>query len=245
MAEAQHEEPVQPRKEGNGADHPRAPSGEEVVVAEKKSRRNRFVLTAAAAVALLVALLWWLHARKFEDTDDAQVDGYITSVSSRVAGNVLKVLVQDNQPVKEGDALVELDTADLEVALAQARANVAQAEAAVAAEQPNVSITATSNKTTVQAAEDEVANAQADLEAARRDLDQAIASNRFAQQQKERASQLVASDTIPQAEYDQRVSAADVAQAGVEAAHKHVDQRQARLQTAQARQVEAKANAPR
>jgi membrane fusion protein, multidrug efflux system len=197
------------------------------------------------ALAAVAALLWWLHARKFEDTDDAQVDGYITAVSSRVPGTVLRVLVEDNQTVKQGDVLVELDTADLEVAFAQARAAVAQAEAAVAAEQPTVSITATSNRATVQSAEDEVANAEADLEAARRDLDQAQASNRFAQQQKERASQLLASKTVPQAEFDQRASAADVAQAAVAAARKRVDQRQARLQTAQARVVEARANAPR
>ena len=122
---------------------------------------------------------------------------------------------------------------------------MAQAQAAFAAEQPSVSITATSNRATVQSTEDEVANTEADLEAARRDLDQALASNRFAQQQKERASQLLASNTVPQAEFDQRASAADVAQAAVAAARKRVDQRQARLQTAQARLVEARANAPR
>src|SRR5204863_5007325 len=55
----------------------------------------------------------------------------------------------------------------------------------------------------------------------------------------------LASKTVPQAEFDQRASAADVAQAAVAAARKHVDQRQARLQTAQARLVEARANAPR
>ena len=197
------------------------------------------------ALVAVAALLWWLHARKFEDTDDAQVDGYITAVSSRVPGTVLRVLVEDNQPVKQGDVLVELDAADLEVAAAQARAAVAQAQAAFAAEQPSVSITATSNRATVQSTEDEVANTEADLEAARRDLDQALASNRFAQQQKERASQLLASNTVPQAEFDQRASAADVAQAAVAAARKRVDQRQARLQTAQARLVEARANAPR
>src|SRR5207245_7277620 len=102
------------------------------------------------------ALLWWLHARKFEDTDEAQLDAYITAVSPRVTGTVSRVLVEDNQTVNQGDLLVELDTADLEVALAQARAAVAQAEAGVAAEQPVVSITATSHRATVQSAEAEV-----------------------------------------------------------------------------------------
>jgi membrane fusion protein (multidrug efflux system) len=108
-----------------------------------------------------------------------------------------------------------------------------------------VSITATSNRTSVQVAEDEVANAQADLEAAQRDLEQAEANDRFAQQQRQRATQLLASQTIPQAEFDQRSTAAEVTRAAVAAARKHVDQRVARLQTAQARLAEARSNAPR
>ena len=241
MADQQVEER---KRDGNGAERPEQPERPEVAGVKPKARARLRVGLGLAVVAV-GALLWWLHARKFEDTDDAQVDGYITAVSSRVPGTVVRVHVEDNQTVKQGDVLVELDTADLEVALAQARAAVAQAEAAVAAEQPNVSITASSNRATLQSAEDEVANAEADLEAARRDLDQAQASNRFAQQQKERAAQLLASKTVPQAEFDQRASAADVAQAAVAASRKRVDQRQARLQTAQARLVEARANAPR
>jgi membrane fusion protein (multidrug efflux system) len=211
----------------------------------ERKRKKRVRIAIGVSLLLAAGFIWWLHARKFEDTDDAQIDGYITAVSSRVPGTVLKVLVEDNQPVKQGDLLVELDKADLEVALAQARASVAQAQAALEAEQPNVSITATSNRTTVQAADDEVSNTEADLEAARRDLDQAEANNRFAQQQRERAEQLLASKTIPQAEYDQRVSAADVARAAVGSARQRVDMRRAKLQTAQSRLQEARANAPR
>jgi len=232
------------RREGNGGARP-GQKPEVPAESPEKKRQKRIRIAAGVAVVGVAALLWWLHARNFEDTDDAQIDGYITAVSSRVPGTVMKVLVEDNQLVKQGDPLVELDTTDLDVAVAQARAAVAQAEASLQAEQPNVSITATSNRTTVQAAEDEVSNTQAELEAARRDLDQADANNRYAQQQKERAAQLLASKTVPQAEYDQRVSAADVAQAAVGSARQRVDQRKAKLQTAQSRLVEARANAPR
>ena len=239
MSEQQLEEE---RRQGNGGARPeRRPELDAPAEPAKKSRMRLRVGLGLAVVAV-AALLWWLHARKFEDTDDAQVDGYITAVSSRVPGTVL---VEDNQAVKKGDLLVELDTADLEVAVAQAGAAVAQAEAAVAEEQPSVSITATSNRAMVKSAEDEVANTEADLEAARRELDQALATNRFAQQQKERAAQLLTSNTVPQAEFDQRSSAADVALAAVASAQKRVDQRRARLQTAQARLVEARSNAPR
>jgi membrane fusion protein, multidrug efflux system len=242
MSEQQLEEG---RRQGNGDVRPGQQRQQEVSAVPAKKSRTRLRVGVGLAVVAVAALLWWLHARKFEDTDDAQVDGYITAVSSRVPGTVVRVLVEDNQTVKQGDPLVELDTADLEVAVAQARAAEAQAEAAVAQEEPSVPITATSNRAAVQSAEDEVANAEADLEAARRELDQAIATNRFAQQQKERAEKLLASNTVPQAEYDQRSSAADVASAAVASAQKHVDQRRARLQTAQARLMEARANAPR
>src|SRR5205814_3167358 len=100
---------------------------------------------AGVVVAGIVVLAWWLHARKFEDTDDAQIDGNITAVSPRVPGTVVAVHVVDNQQVKPGDPLIDLDPIDLDVALAQARANVAQAQAAYEAENPSVAMTQTSN----------------------------------------------------------------------------------------------------
>ena len=72
-----------------------------------------------------------------------------------------------------------------------------------------------------------------------------MARDKFAQQQKQRGQMLLTAKTIPQADYDQRVSAADAAAAAVAAARQRVDQRRARLTTAQARFSEARANAPR
>ena len=246
MSEQQVEET---RRAGNGAAVPRRADQQQepdTKQAQKAApdRRKRILILAGVAVALVAGLLWWLHARKFEDTDDAQVDGYISAVSPRVAGTVLRVLVDDNEQVKAGDVVVELDTTDLEVALAQARAAVAQAQAALAAEEPNVAITQTSNRTAVQTAEDEVLNTQADLEAARRELDQAVANDRFAQQEKERFAQLLKTSTVPQQQYDQKAAAADVTHAAVASARKRVEQRVAKLQQAQARLQEARANAP-
>jgi len=239
MSEQVHEEE---RREGNGHDTEKQAEPRKD---PKKARRNKIIAIAAVAVALVIALVWWLHARHFEDTDDAQIDGNITAVSSRVPGTVVAVHVEDNQQIKAGDLLIELDQADLQVSLSSARAAVALAQAQLEAEQPGVPITQTSNRATVQSAQDEVANSQADLEAARKDLDQAVARDKFAQQQKQRGQMLLTAKTIPQADYDQRVSAADAAAAAVAAARQRVDQRRARLTTAQARFSEARANAPR
>ena len=210
-----------------------------------KKRSLRLPVAAALLLVALGALGWWLYARHFEETDDAQIDGDISAVSPRVPGTVTSVHVVDHQEVKQGDLLVELDPTDLEVAVAQARAAVAQAEAAYQAENPNVAITETSNRASVSTAEDDVQNARAELSAAQHDLDQAEAQNRLAQLQLQRGKQLLASNTISQADYDQRLSAADVARANVEAARQRIAQKQAKLDTTETRLRETRQNAPR
>jgi membrane fusion protein (multidrug efflux system) len=222
------------------------PAGGPEAGEDARRRRTRRVRIAVAAAALaLVALAWWLHARRYEDTDDAQIDGDISAVSPRVAGTVLAVHVVDNQQVKAGQVLVEIDTADLEVALAQARASVAQAEAQLAAETPSVVITATANRATVQGADSDVETARTDLEAAERELEQAEANDKLAQMQLDRSKRLLAGASIAQAEHDQRVATADVARAAVEAARRRLGGRRARLAAALVRQQEAHQNAPR
>jgi membrane fusion protein (multidrug efflux system) len=158
---------------------------------------------------------------------------------------VSAVHVVENQWVKAGDVLVELDPSDLAVAVAQAKAALAQADAAYEAELPTVSMTETSNRASVTNADAEQANAEADLEAAERELDQADANNRYAQLQRKRAEKLLASTAISQAEFDQQSTAADAAEAALKAARKHVDQRRARLATAHARRSETRLNSPR
>jgi membrane fusion protein (multidrug efflux system) len=73
----------------------------------------------------------WNYLASYESTDDAQIEGYIDPVSSRINGTVVRVAVEDNQRVKGGDLLVQLDPRDYQVAVDQARANLAQSEAQV------------------------------------------------------------------------------------------------------------------
>ena len=233
------EQPAAPPLPGEGR------AGPVPAPAPAREGRKRVFILAGVAVVVVAGFLWWLHARQFEETDDAQIDGNLSAVSSRVVGTVTAIHVEDNQAVKQGDPLLELDASDLAVALAQARAQVALAEAQLQAESPSVSITQTSNRASVASADDDIDNARAELEAAQRDLDQAEANNRFAQQQRERAATLIASRTIPQAEFDQRSSAADAAAAAVAAAKKRIDQRRARLASAQTHAGETRANGPR
>src|SRR5207248_3483265 len=76
---------------------------------------RRPLMLAATAVLLLAAIiggtLWWLEARKWQSTDDAFIDAHIVRVASQVVGRVGGVLVDDNQEVKQGDKLIEIDPA--------------------------------------------------------------------------------------------------------------------------------------
>ena len=88
-------------------------------------------------VALLVVAggLWvanFIHrVLVFEETDDAYIDGHVHQVSSRVAGSVTDVLVDENQVVRAGQVLVRLDRLEFDIALQEAKAALAQAQAGV------------------------------------------------------------------------------------------------------------------
>ncbi len=90
---------------------------------------NRIFQVTAAAVALLVIGYFLYEATIHESTDDAYTTGHVHTISARVTGTVLKVNVDDNELVKQGEVLVVLDPTDFEVQVAQAEANYAKAKA--------------------------------------------------------------------------------------------------------------------
>src|SRR5437879_2159087 len=95
----------------------------------RKSPRFKAALVGGIAVAVVVIVVWWLHAAAWESTDDAQVDAHIYAISSRISGHVVKVNVDDNDVVKAGDVLVEIDPADYEVTKQRYEAELADAKA--------------------------------------------------------------------------------------------------------------------
>ena len=103
--------------------------------AEEKKRslfRRPGVIVAAAALAIAgigYGAFAMFHSFTHESTDDAFVDVHTVSVSPKIAGRVAVVHVNDNQLVKKGDVLVEIDPGDFQVALAQAKANLAKDKA--------------------------------------------------------------------------------------------------------------------
>jgi len=94
-------------------------------------RRNLILTILLLLVAAAVAVPGWRYLSSYEDTDDAQVDGHIIAVSSRINGTIVGVYVVDTQPVREGQLLAEIDPADYVVAIEGARARLGQAQAQV------------------------------------------------------------------------------------------------------------------
>jgi len=194
----------------------------------------------------------------YETTDDAQVDGHLNPVSARINGTLAAVHVVDNQMVKAGEPLADIDPRDYQVAVEQARAAVAQAQAQVRAEDPNIPIVETSNRTAVSAAEAEVLSAQAAVAVAEGDyhaeaakIHEAEANAAKAQSDLARYKELVDKDDIPRQTYDQAIAAAKASAATVEsnrasaaAAERLVEQRRAELAQSQSRLSEASANGP-
>jgi len=103
--------------------------------------RRRAIIVIVVAILVVVAVAFWWYGTFSEDTDDAQVNGHLIQVSSRIAGQVLKVDVEENQLVRQGDVIAELDPADYQVAVENAQAALASAQANAAAANVNVPLT--------------------------------------------------------------------------------------------------------
>src|SRR5262249_57137635 len=98
-------------------------------------------MVAVTMAAFGVGLGYYLHARAYETTDDAFIDGSVVQISPKVGGYATKVAVNDNQHVKKGDLLVEIDSRDYENRVLQVRAQLQAAESRQKAAQLNLALT--------------------------------------------------------------------------------------------------------
>jgi membrane fusion protein, multidrug efflux system len=188
-------------------------------------RPARLVLALVVTIALGVAGLHiWNFLQSYEWTDDAEIDGHLDPISTRVDGTVVAVYVEDTYHVKAGQPLVDLDARDYEVEVAHAAAELAQAQQATRAAQQNYDLS--------------VANVAA-----------AIATNNKAQLDVARYRQLLKGQVIARETYDEiakigKVDAAAVKadRASVAAAARLIGQAKAGVQSAQAALDRARLN---
>lgn len=123
--------------------------------------RTRLILGGAILLAVFLGLYLYFHNR--ETTDDAQVDGHITPIAAKVYGRVGKVLAKDNQQVKAGQVIVELEQGDYQAALDEAKAELALAEGEARSAGVDVPRTSENVASDTSNANAQLSGAQADL----------------------------------------------------------------------------------
>ena len=194
---------------------------EDTEASHPPSRRRGILVVGIAAVVLVAVGLWW-RSTYSEDTDDAQINGHLIQISARISGHVTKVYVEENQKVKRGDPIVELDPRDFEVAVENAEAALASAKAAAAAANVNVPIIAVNTGSSLRSATANLAGAEAgvvqaeeQLNAARARVQQAQANNFKAQSDLRRYKPLVERDIISKQQYDAALAAANASEAAL------------------------------
>ncbi len=207
-------------RDGQSVQAPRDPGP--VAQEDRRPGRKRKLVLGALGVAVLAALLVFGVSRVEEmlntvSTDDAYVNGHVTFVAPRVAGQVSRVLVDDNNRVHKGDLLAELDKEPYQVAVSEKQAAVdtatADLQAANAAARA-VEAQAMSQRWNLQHAVEAVDSQVALLHARVAAIDKSKAALVLAQLEFDRARQLVGRDDVPREVYDRRQ--AELTTAGAE-----------------------------
>jgi membrane fusion protein, multidrug efflux system len=178
--------------------------------APRRSRRPFIILgVVLAAIALGCVGYWWLN-RNYITTDDAEIDGHVYTIAPQIAGRVARVLVDDNEHVRAGQVLVELDGRDQQIALDKAQAALVQSRAQLGVTQAQA----------VEAAAQRL-QSDATLQQAQQDFDRFTRVNRSAvtQQQVDAATATIRSERAKDAA---AVAAQTAAQASVVAAQAQV-----------------------
>ncbi len=233
-----------------------APKG----LANPKVKRLLFA-GGAVVLAAISGLFLYYHNR--QSTDDAQVDGHITPMASKVYGRVAEVLVDDNQAVKAGQALVKIDPRDYQAAVEQARAALLLAESEarsagvdVPRTRENVLSGTSSADAQMMAAQADLAKAQAtyeqaqtaDLAWAQANVEKSLANAELAKADLARYTPLMQKGEISKQQYDAAKANADATASALKAdqerqaqAQRNVEVAKAQVDAAKARVEQAKA----
>jgi membrane fusion protein (multidrug efflux system) len=225
----------------------------------KNNSTKKLIGIVVVLVLVIGAALFYWRSTYSEDTDDAQVDGNLYQVSSRVTGQVIHVDVEEEQFVHAGDPIAEVDPKDYQVALEQAEANLANAQAEYQQALVNVPITNVQVHTTLQTSSSDVLGSQASVEQAEAQVqvDKAKVASAAAQALKsqldvQRYTPLVAKDVISKQQFDAAVAQAAADQGSLDAAQRDVKAQEdtvrlmsQRLAQSQSQQVQSERNGPK
>jgi len=232
---------------------PSAKSGSEKLESSSGVPRRRFsrwILLLCAAIAVSGASLWWVHSQNYESTDDAQIEGHLDVVSSRISGTVLSInpKVENNRFVEAGTLLMELDPRDYAAELEHANANLVTKVAEAHSAQVTVPIVDASAFGQLHSAEAAKAQAlatveseQANLVAAQHKLQQDEAIYARAERDRVRYQALVEKHEISRSDYEARETEATAAAQAVEADRAAIVSREQKIAEARSLVVQRQA----
>lgn len=219
--------------------------------------KNKTFLTGiilAGFVLLIFGLRLFFHAMAYESTDDAFIAGDVIQVSPKIAGEVIHVMVKDNQPVQKGDLLIEIDPRNYDAEAKQAEAKLQEDIAVKRQAGVDLNLTQVTSTAGVKQEFSDVKAAELQVKAKRSELKEAVAAlnarqaeAKLAQADLARYQNLFAKDEVSKQQLDQAVANAQTANAIVQAAQAHVktafqNLRQAQSQVGQALGQFEKAN---
>jgi membrane fusion protein, multidrug efflux system len=215
--------------------------------APKKSRRG--LIFVVLGILIIAGGIFYWRSTFTEDTDDAQINGHLIQISSRINGTVIKINVDENQYVTKGTVIAELDPADYQVAVENAEAAVASAKANAVAAKVNVPITSVNTGSNLQSAGADVTGsrasvlqAESQLRAAQAKVAEAKANSVKADPDLERYKPLVAKDVISKQQYDAAVASSDSSKASVADAEAGVQAAQEAIRVANQREVQSQSS---
>ncbi|MEJ2009469.1 MAG: HlyD family secretion protein [Acidobacteriota bacterium] len=222
-----------------------------------EKRRTFFLLHPKAKWAFLMVglilliggIFVWRYYSVRESTDDAQIDGDIYPISSRINGHVVAVEVENNEFVKKGTVLVRIDPTDYKVALERAQADYAMAVARAQASSVGVPITSINSSTGISSAQARVEQSQAAITGAEKQYQAAMARVKQTEADYARAksdlaryAQLVKKDEVSQQQYDHAMQTAQATSAAVTATRSAAMAAQQEVSQARARLAQARAD---
>ena len=225
-----------------------------------KRRRGLKALLAAGGVLAIVAAGTgaYLHFQNRVSTDDAQVDAHNAPIAPKISGNIVEILVDDNQMVKAGQVLVRIDPRDYQAKVDQARAALGVAESQAVGAHAAVPLAQGSTASAVAAAESQLAAAVADYARTKSDYERASTSElAYAQADVDskratrdraladlgRMEPLVAKDEISKLQFDAYRAAARVAESDLTAAQENLANARKKAESSQASMLAAGARA--
>ena len=187
-----------------------------------KTSKKRKIIGVLLLLTVIASLGWWWQSRKYEETDDAQVDGHIFPISARIIGQISAVHFEEGEYVKAGTVLAEIDAKDYEIAAERARSEYEDALAEADAARLNVPVTRVGSESQISSAEAAFDRAQTEVTVAAKRVEQerarlidARANARSINADLDRYAQLISKKEISQQEYDRAAAAADAANARV------------------------------